>query len=84
MILAWTEAAWNDYLWWQTKDKATLRRINSLLKDIMQHPHEGIGKPERLKLDLSNFWSRRITQEHRLVYAVDGETVTVVSCRYHY
>ncbi|MBF0445617.1 MAG: Txe/YoeB family addiction module toxin, partial [Magnetococcales bacterium] len=80
MILAWTEAAWKDYLWWQVKDRATMKRINRLLEDTLRHPYDGIGKPERLKLDLSGFWSRRITQEHRLVYAVEGETLTVISC----
>ena len=84
MILVWTEAAWKDYLWWQGKDRATMKRINRLIEDSLRHPYDGIGKPERLKLDLSGFWSRRITQEHRLVYAVDGERLTVVSCRYHY
>nr|CRH04652.1 toxin of the YoeB-YefM toxin-antitoxin system [Candidatus Magnetococcus massalia] len=84
MILAWTEAAWGDYLWWQSKDRATLKRINRLIEDTLRHPYEGIGKPERLKQDLSGFWSRRITQEHRLVYAVDGETVTIIAVRYLY
>jgi toxin YoeB len=84
MILAWTEIAWSEYLWWQVKDRATMKRVNRLLEDTLRHPFEGIGKPERLKLNLNGFWSRRITQEHRLVYAVDGEVVTVISCRYHY
>ena len=85
MILSWTQEAWSDYLWWQSKDRTTLKRLNRLIEDTLRHPKEGIGKPERLKLDLSGFWSRRITQEHRLVYAVDdGKTVTIISCRYHY
>ncbi|MBF0626550.1 MAG: Txe/YoeB family addiction module toxin [Magnetococcales bacterium] len=84
MILAWTEAAWEDSLWWQANDRATLKRINRLIEEVVRHPFEGIGKPERLKLDLSGFWSRRITQEHRLVYAVDEETITVITCRHHY
>ncbi len=84
MILAWTEVAWDDYLWWQVKDRATLKRINRLIEDTLRQPFEGIGKPERLKLDLSGFWSRRTTQEHRLVYAVDDEIVTIIACRHHY
>lgn len=84
MILAWTEAAWNDYLWWQTKDRAAIKRVNRLIEDTTRHPFEGIGKPERLKQDLNGFWSRRITQEHRLVYAVDSETLTIIACRFHY
>ncbi len=84
MILAWTEKAWHEYLWWQTKDRVTLKRINRLIEDTLRQPYEGIGKPERLKRDLSGLWSRRITQEHRLVYGVDGETITIISCRFHY
>jgi toxin YoeB len=84
VILAWTEVAWQDYLWWQAKDMATMKRVNKLLQDTLRHPYDGIGKPERLKLDLNGFWSRRITQEHRLVYTVEGDTLTVISCCYHY
>ena len=67
MILAWSEEAWQDYLWWQTQDRSTLKRINRIIADLLRHPFEGLGKPERLKLNLSGFWSRRISQEHRLV-----------------
>ena len=82
--LAWTETAWDDYLYWQEQDKKTLRRINKLLTEITRSPFEGIGKPEALKETLSGFWSRRIDESHRLVYAVDETRITVISCRYHY
>jgi len=83
--LAWTEEAWKDYIYWQTQDKKTLKRINKLLDDIRRNdPFKGIGKPEPLKENLSGFWSRRIDDTNRLVYAVDEEHITVISCRYHY
>lgn len=82
--LAWTDAAWDDYLYWQEQDKKTLKRINKLISEIKRSPFEGIGKPEVLKENLSGFWSRRIDESHRLVYAVDEFRITVISCRYHY
>ena len=82
--MAWTNAAWADYLWWQGQDRKTLRRINRLIADTMRSPFEGLGKPEALKENLTGFWSRRIDQAHRLVYAVDDTRVTIISCRYHY
>lgn len=82
--LAWTEEAWADYLYWQTQDKKTLKRINRLIADTMRSPFEGIGKPEALKQNLAGFWSRRIDESNRLVYAVSDSQVTVISCRYHY
>jgi toxin YoeB len=82
--LAWTEEAWADYLYWQTQDKKTLRRINRLITDTLRSPFDGIGKPEALKQNLAGFWSRRIDDANRLVYAVSDEYVTVISCRYHY
>ncbi len=83
--LAWTDEAWKDYLYWQTQDKKTLKRINKLLDDIKRDdPFTGIGKPEPLKENLSGFWSRRIDDTNRLVYAVDEGFITVISCRYHY
>ncbi len=82
--LAWTNAAWADYLWWQGQDRKTLRRINRLIADTMRSPFEGLGKPEALKENLTGFWSRRIDQAHRLVYAVEDTRVTIISCRYHY
>ena len=83
-LLAWTEKSWESYLYWQQQDKKTLKRINKLLLDIKRDPFSGIGKPEPLKENLSGFWSRRIDDTHRLVYAVDNEKITVISCRYHY
>lgn len=84
MILVWDESAWEDYLWWQTADHRTLKRINRLIKDIARNGNEGIGKPEALEHGLSGYWSRRITDEHRLVYkVVDGE-IRIAACRYHY
>ena len=82
--LAWTDEAWKDYLYWQSQDKKTLKRINKLIEAAKRQPFEGIGKPEPLKENLSGFWSRRIDAANRLVYAVDLEFLTIISCRYHY
>lgn len=82
--LAWTDEAWKDYLYWQSQDKKTLRRINKLIKATKSLPFEGIGKPEPLKENLSGFWSRRIDDTNRLVYAVDDNYLTIIACRYHY
>jgi len=82
--LAWTDEAWADYIYWQSQDKKTLKRINRLIKDTKRSPFEGIGKPEALRENLSGFWSRRIDDMNRLVYAVNDEFVTIISCRYHY
>lgn len=84
MKLAFTEQAWDQYVYWQTQDKKTLRRINELIRDIMRSPFEGIGKPEPLKFALAGAWSRRIDQEHRLIYKFEDDTVTMLACRYHY
>jgi len=81
--LTWTEAAWSDYQYWQTQDKKTLKRINKLIEATLRVPFEGIGKPEPLKENLAGFWSRRIDDTHRLVYAVDDEHLTILACRYH-
>ncbi|GGF80259.1 hypothetical protein GCM10011338_35640 [Alteromonas lipolytica] len=83
-LLSWTDEAWNSYVYWQTQDKKTLKRINKLITDIQRSPFDGIGKPEALKENLSGFWSRRIDETNRLVYAVDDRAITVISCRYHY
>ena len=82
--LAWTEEAWADYVYWQSQDRKTLKRINALIADVLRTPLEGIGKPEALRENLSGFWSRRIDQANRLVYAVETEQITIISCRYHY
>ena len=83
-LLSWTDEAWISYVYWQTQDKKTLKRINKLISDVKRSPFEGIGKPEPLKENLSGFWSRRIDDTNRLVYAVDDTAITVISCRYHY
>ena len=82
--LAWTESAWTDYVYWQSQDKKTLKRINLLIADTLKTPFTGTGKPEMLRDTLSGFWSRRIDELNRLLYAVDGRCVIVVACRYHY
>ena len=83
-ILAWTQEAWKDYVYWQGQDKKTLKRINKIISDTRRNPFEGIGKPEPLKENLSGFWSRRIDESNRLVYIVDNNRLTIISCRYHY
>lgn len=82
--LEWTPAGWQDYLYWQTQDKKTLSRINKLIDAAIRDPFEGVGKPEPLRENLSGYWSRRIDDTHRLVYAVEDERITVIACRYHY
>jgi toxin YoeB len=82
--LQFSENAWEDYLYWQGTDKSILKRINVLIKDIQRSPFEGIGKPEPLKHALSGFWSRRINDEHRIVYRVDADVMFIAQLRYHY
>ena len=82
--LAWTDDAWDGYIYWQSQDRKTLKRINRLLEDTKREPFEGVGKPEPLRENLSGFWSRRIDDTNRLVYAVDDDLITIISCRYHY
>ena len=83
MKLVWDELAWTDYLWWQAQDRKIRKRINGLLADVIRHGNEGIGKPETLKHG-QGYWSRRITDEHRLVYKISGDEVRIAACRYHY
>ncbi|MDC9524112.1 Txe/YoeB family addiction module toxin [Pseudoalteromonas sp. Angola-30] len=83
-LLSWTDEAWNSYVYWQTQDKKTLKRINKLIVDVKRSPFDGVGKPEPLKENLSGFWSRRIDDTNRLVYALDNTAITVISCRYNY
>lgn len=83
-LLCWTDEARADYVHWQGRDKKTLRRINRLIVEVKRSPFEGIGKPEPLKENLAGFWSRRIDETNRLVYAVEDTAITVISCRYHY
>ena len=84
MELSWLPTGREDYLYWQKTDKKTLRRINLLIKDTTRSPFEGVGKPEPLKANLSGWWSRRITGEHRLVYRVHDKRLVIMMCRHHY
>lgn len=84
MIKCFTDNGWKDYVFWQTEDKKTLKRINELLKDIERNGNAGMGKPEPLSGDLSGFWSRRINDKDRLVYRICGEEIQILACRYHY
>jgi toxin YoeB len=83
-MICFRDQAWQDYLYWQQTDKKILKRINILIKDIQRNPFTGLGKPEQLKHHLSGFWSRRITDEHRLVYTFSNDELIIVQCRYHY
>jgi toxin YoeB len=85
MLKAWTDAAWEDFEYWTKKqDKKTLKRILQLLKDIDRNGYDGIGKPERLSGDLSSYWSRRIDNENRIVYRIDGDILKIIQCGSHY
>ena len=84
MKLLFAPEAWEDYLYWQEYDKKTLKRLNELIKAIRREPFNGIGDPEPLKFNWSGFWSRRINREHRLVYAIQEDTLMIAQCRYHY
>ncbi|MBR5090048.1 MAG: Txe/YoeB family addiction module toxin [Ruminiclostridium sp.] len=82
--LLWDNDAWEEYLQWLEEDRKTLKRINKLLNDIRRDPFDGIGKPEALKDDLRGFWSRRINEEHRIVYSIDDNIIRIFSCKGHY
>jgi len=84
MRLCFTPHGWDDYRYWQTTDKATLKRLNRLLDEVQRDPFSGIGKPEPLRHVLAGCWSRRIDDEHRLVYLVDRDDIVVLQARYHY
>jgi toxin YoeB len=84
MELSWDTEAWDDYLYWQKYDKSVLKRINELIKECLRTPFEGKGKPEALKANLSGYYSRRITDEHRMVYRVYNDRIHILQCRYHY
>lgn len=84
MNLVFSKEAWADYLYWQTTDKKVLRRVHELIKDTTRSPFAGIGKPEPLRHALAGYWSRRITDEHRMVYKVDGHNLMLAQLRYHY
>jgi toxin YoeB len=84
MKFVFTELSWEDYLYWQKNDKKKLKRINELLRDISRNPYDGIGKPEPLKFNYAGFWSRRIDEEHRLIYRVVEDEIQIAKCRFHY
>ena len=84
MGILWDDDAWDDYLYWQTQDKKTLKRVNALVKDIERTPYEGIGKPEPLKGNLSGWWSRRIDEKNRIVYRQKDGNIQIAECRTHY
>ena len=84
MTIIFMDDAWDDYLYWQQQDKTILKKINGLIKEISRTPYHGTGKPEALRENLSGYWSRRINQEHRLVYKVEHGSVVILQCRYHY
>ncbi|WP_363349350.1 Txe/YoeB family addiction module toxin [Methylocystis echinoides] len=84
MKLIFAEQAWEDYLYWQSQDAKILERLNDLIKECVRTPFSGTGKPEPLRGDLRGWWSRRITLEHRLVYRVEGASLLIAQCRYHY
>jgi len=82
--ILFTEQAWEDYLHWQKNDRAMLKRVNELIRDVQRDPFEGVGKPEPLRYEFKGYWSRRIDTEHRLVYKVADGAMWIVQCRYHY
>lgn len=84
MKYVFVDESWEDYLYWQKIDKKMLKRINLLIKDISRQPYKGIGKPEPLKHNYRGFWSRRINEEHRLIYQVREDEIRIVKCRFHY
>lgn len=84
MKYVFVDESWEDYLYWQKTDKKKLQRINELLRDIARQPFDGIGKPEPLKHQLAGYWSRRIDEEHRLIYTVRGNEILIAKCRFHY
>lgn len=84
MIKAWTDAAWEDYTYWQKEDKKILKRINNILKDIDRNGYDGIGMPERLSGELSAYWNRRIDDKNRIVYRIENDIIKIVQCGSHY
>lgn len=84
MRVVFADQGWDDFCYWIEHDRKIAKRILQLIKDVKRHPHDGLGKPEPLKHDLSGFWSRRITEEHRLVYAIQKDQILIAQARYHY
>jgi toxin YoeB len=83
-LISFEKAAWEDYIYWQQMGRDKLKKINELIKESTRHPFEGKGKPEPLRGNLAGFWSRRIDEEHRMIYRYENNTLTLLSCRYHY
>ena len=84
MKKVWEDSAWDDYLYWQNTDRKMLKKVNELIKSCERTPFSGIGKPEPLKENLKGYWSRRIDNTHRLIYKVEGDTIIISQCRFHY
>ena len=84
MKIIFLDSGWEDYLYWQATDKAMLKKVNAMIKEIERTPFEGTGKPEALRYDLAGWWSRRINLEHRLIYKIENNAVNISQCRYHY
>ena len=84
MRIVFTDVSWEDYIYWQKNDKQKVKRINELIRDIARNPFDGIGKPEALRFNYTGFWSRRIDEEHRLVYRVVESEIQILKCRFHY
>jgi len=84
MKKVWDDSAWDDYLYWQNTDKNMLNKVNELIKSCERTPFSGIGKPEPLKENLKGYWSRKIDKKHRLVYKIEGDTIIISQCRFHY
>jgi toxin YoeB len=84
MRLSWLPNGWKDYLYWQETDRKILVRVNEVIRDTLRNPFAGIGKPEPLRNNLKGWWSRRITSEHRLIYRVEGDSLLIMQCRFHY
>jgi toxin YoeB len=84
MNKVFTKTAWEEYLYWQNENRQILKRINDLIKDIERNGNTGIGKPEPLRHELSGYWSRRINNEHRLIYSIEGTNINIISCLGHY
>lgn len=84
MKLVFADTAWDDYLYWQRQDRRMVERINKLIKEVQREPFAGVGKPEPLKHALAGYWSRRITDEHRMVYKIAGDSLLIAQLRYHY
>lgn len=84
MKIVWDQNSWEEYVWWQTQDRKILKRVNELIKDIQRNGNEGLGKPEPLKYSFTGYWSRRISEEHRLIYRIEEDQILIAQCKSHY